>query len=78
MTHSITAFDRKYLAPKKREQPQSNGYADALFFIKVAALVFVALLVLDAVALLMWAFSGQFPADGFYAGALTAKWIALF
>ena len=75
---SITAFDRKHLAPKKRIASESNGYTDGLFFIKVAALTFIALLLIDAGAFVLWAFSGQAPYDGFYVGVLTAKLIASF
>ena len=80
MTHSITAFDRKYLAPKKRvAAPKEEGVLDdALFFVQAGAFAIVALFLFDAAALVMWAFSGQHPVDGFYVGSLTAHLIALF
>lgn len=44
------------------------------FVLTVAAII----LVLDALALAAWALSGQHPADGFYAGAITANIISAF
>lgn len=39
----------------------------------IAGGVLLALLAFDALAFFAWVFSGQHPADGFYAGAITAN-----
>lgn len=77
MTHSITAFERKHLAPKdRRVQPVEIKFS--MPDLSPALFVLAMILVLDAGAFLMWTFSGQHPVDGFYAGALTAKLVSLF
>ena len=41
--------------------------------ISVAGWVIVAVLVIDALCFMAWIASGQYPADSFYAGAITAQ-----
>lgn len=38
----------------------------------------IVILLIDALCLLAWALSGQYPADGFYLGAITKSIISLF
>lgn len=44
----------------------------ALFWLMLWVLVF------DAIGYITWAFSGQYPPDSFYVGALTNYWIHWF
>lgn len=78
MTHSITTFDRKHLAPKKRVAPVTISFDMLYVFFQAVSFVVIAVLALDASCYMLWALSGQVPPDSFYAGALTAKLIALF
>lgn len=45
--------------------------------LKMALALVVGVLVLDAVCFLGWAFSGQYPTDGFYLGTITAHTLGL-
>ena len=77
--HSITAFERKHLAPKDLRILPTEAAPEILNVqFEFALAVVVTVIMLDVAAFLMWAFSGQSPVDGFYAGALTAKFVSLF